>query len=144
MLALALINAIEVVNTSPLLADANITLGYRILDSCSDVSAALRATDDLMQQGSCPSSGNSSSCSQPIMAVVGASYSEVSIAIARQLTLRMIPQVRQKQETKQLVLRAEGDRLHEGLLKKKTKTNKQNNLFLFIPAVTGDVRYLLI
>lgn len=93
-LALALINAIEVVNQSPLLADANITLGYRILDSCSDVSAALRATDELMQQGRCP---NSSSCRQPIMAVVGASYSEVSIAIARQLTLRMIPQVRQKQ-----------------------------------------------
>lgn len=124
VLALALINAIEVVNTSPLLADANITLGYRILDSCSDVSAALRATDDLMQQGSCPSSGNSSSCSQPIMAVVGASYSEVSIAIARQLTLRMIPQVRQELEKKQLVLRAEGVG--------KTKTSKTTCFFLFL------------
>lgn len=91
-MSLALINAIEVVNKSPLLADANITLGYRILDSCSDVSTALRATNDLMQQGHCHSSGNTS-CGQPIMAVVGAYYSEMSIVIARQLTLGMIPQV---------------------------------------------------
>lgn len=97
-LALALINTIEVVNKSPLLADVNITLGYRILDSCSDVSTALRATNDLVQQGSCPSSGDTSSCGQPIMAVVGASHSEISIAVARQLTLRMIPQVQQKLE----------------------------------------------
>ncbi|TNN02088.1 hypothetical protein fugu_009575 [Takifugu bimaculatus] len=93
VLALAMINAIEDMNKSPPLADANITLGYRILDSCSDVSTALRATNDLMQQGNCNSSGSSSSCGQPIMAVVGASYSETSIAIARQLTLQMIPQI---------------------------------------------------
>lgn len=99
-LALALVNAVEVVNTSPLLVDANITLGYRILDSCSDVSTALRATDDLMQQGSC---SNTSACSQPIMAVVGGSYSEISIAIARQLTLKMTPQVRQKLAKNQLL-----------------------------------------
>lgn len=98
-LALALVNAVEVVNRSPLLTAANITLGYRILDSCSDVSTALRATDDLMQQGSCPRGGNASSCSRPIMAVVGASYSEISIAIARQLTLKMIPQVQKRAKT---------------------------------------------
>lgn len=91
-MSLALINAIEVVNKSPLLAGANVTLGYRILDSCSDVSTALRATNDLMQQGHCHGSGNT--CRQPIMAVVGAYYSEMSIVIARQLTLSMIPQVR--------------------------------------------------
>lgn len=103
-LALAMINAIEVMNKSPLLADANITLGYRILDSCSDVSTALRVTNDLVQQGNCSSSGSSSSCGQPIMAVVGASYSEMTIAIARQLTLKMIPQVRQNQEERWVVL----------------------------------------
>lgn len=99
-----MINIIEVMNKSPLLADANITLGYRILDSCSDVSTALRVTNDLMQQSTCSSSGSSSSCGQPIMAVVGASYSEMTIAIARQLTLRMIPQVRQNQEERWVVL----------------------------------------
>lgn len=57
-----------------------------------------------MQQGGCASSGNTSSCSQPVLAVVGASYSELSIAVARQLTLRMIPQVGQKLETSRLVL----------------------------------------
>lgn len=103
-LALAMINAIEVMNKSPLLVNANITLGYRILDSCSDVSTALRVTNDLMQQSNCRSSGSSSSCGQPIMAVVGASYSEMTIAVARQLTLRMIPQVRQNQEECWVVL----------------------------------------
>lgn len=98
VLALALINAIEVVNRSPLLTAANTTLGYRILDSCSDVSTALRATNELMQQGSCRGSGGASSCGQHIAVVVGAWYSAMSIAIARQLTLRMIPQVRQRLE----------------------------------------------
>ncbi|KAM9353828.1 G-protein coupled receptor family C group 6 member A [Symphorus nematophorus] len=91
--ALAMINAIEEMNKSTLLADANITLGYRILDSCSDVSTALRATADLAQPANCLRTNNSSTCGRPVLAVVGASYSELSIAIARQLTLRMIPQI---------------------------------------------------
>uniref|UniRef100_UPI0037E725CD G-protein coupled receptor family C group 6 member A n=1 Tax=Semicossyphus pulcher TaxID=241346 RepID=UPI0037E725CD len=76
---LAMINAIEMMNDSPPLIDANITLGYQILDSCADVGTALRATADFMEQ--------------PIIAVIGASHSETSIAIARQLTLKMIPQI---------------------------------------------------
>lgn len=93
--ALAMINAIETINKSPLLADINITLGYRIMDSCSDVSTALRATQDLTQErDSCQAGSNTSTCIQPVMAVIGASHSEMSIAIARQLTLKMIPQVR--------------------------------------------------
>ncbi|XP_044062485.1 G-protein coupled receptor family C group 6 member A [Siniperca chuatsi] len=90
---LAMINAIEMVNKSPLLADVNITLGYRILDSCSDVSTALRATADFTQQADCHAGSNTSTCGQPVMAVIGASNSETSIAIARQLTLKMIPQI---------------------------------------------------
>uniref|UniRef100_A0A3Q3WIL9 G-protein coupled receptor family C group 6 member A n=1 Tax=Mola mola TaxID=94237 RepID=A0A3Q3WIL9_MOLML len=92
--ALAMINAIETINKSPLLADINITLGYRIMDSCSDVSTALRATQDLTQErDSCQAGSNTSTCIQPVMAVIGASHSEMSIAIARQLTLKMIPQI---------------------------------------------------
>ncbi|XP_034384827.1 G-protein coupled receptor family C group 6 member A [Cyclopterus lumpus] len=88
---LAMINAIEIMNESPLLADVNITLGYRIMDSCSDVSTALRATADFTQWTDCYTRSNT--YGQPVMAVVGASFSEISIAIARQLTLKMIPQI---------------------------------------------------
>ncbi|XP_070691024.1 G-protein coupled receptor family C group 6 member A [Pempheris klunzingeri] len=91
--ALAMINAIEVMNKSPLLADVNVTLGYQILDSCSDVSTALRATADFTQKPNCHTESNTSTCGQPVIAVIGASYSEISIAIARQLTLKMIPQI---------------------------------------------------
>lgn len=86
-----MINAIEIMNKSPLLADVNITLGYRIMDSCSDVSTALRATADFTQWTDCYTRSNT--YGQPVMAVIGAYFSEISIAIARQLTLKMIPQV---------------------------------------------------
>ncbi|XP_034553986.1 G-protein coupled receptor family C group 6 member A [Notolabrus celidotus] len=86
---LGMINAIETVNRSPLLSDLNVTLGYHILDSCSDVGTALRATAEFMQQSDC----STSTCAQPVMAVIGASHSETSIAMARQLTLKMIPQI---------------------------------------------------
>ncbi|RVE62177.1 hypothetical protein OJAV_G00154520 [Oryzias javanicus] len=82
--ALAMVNAIEVLNRSPLLTEANVTLGFHILDSCSDVSTALRATEDLLQRAG---------PLKPITAVIGASYSEISIAVARLLTLNMIPQI---------------------------------------------------
>ncbi|KAK5922824.1 hypothetical protein CgunFtcFv8_020056 [Champsocephalus gunnari] len=87
---LAMINAVEKVNRSPLLADVNVTLGYHILDSCADVSTALRATAHFIERSHCP---GTTSCGPPVLAVVGASNSEGSIAIARQLTLEMIPQI---------------------------------------------------
>ncbi|TNN60070.1 G-protein coupled receptor family C group 6 member A [Liparis tanakae] len=86
-----MINAIEIMNKSPLLADVNITLGYRIMDSCSDVSTALRATADFTQWTGCYTRSNT--YGPPVMAVIGAYFSEISIAIARQLTLKMIPQI---------------------------------------------------
>ncbi|XP_028281029.1 G-protein coupled receptor family C group 6 member A-like [Parambassis ranga] len=85
--ALAMINAIEVINKSPLMSDVNITLGYRILDTCFDVSTALRATAALTQQA------DQEDGPRPVMAVIGSSSSELSIVIARQLTLKMIPQI---------------------------------------------------
>uniref|UniRef100_A0A673B609 G-protein coupled receptor family C group 6 member A n=1 Tax=Sphaeramia orbicularis TaxID=375764 RepID=A0A673B609_9TELE len=97
--ALVMINAIETVNKSPLLADANITLGYWIMDSCSDVSTALRATAKFTGQTDCHTnnssnnSNNTSAQTPPVMAVIGAAHSEMSIAVARQLTLEMIPQI---------------------------------------------------
>ncbi|XP_029308430.1 G-protein coupled receptor family C group 6 member A [Cottoperca gobio] len=88
---LAMINAIETINKSPLLADVNVTLGYHILDSCSDVSRALRATAGFIEHTDCHTGNNS--CDHPVLAVVGATHSEISIAIARQLTLKKIPQI---------------------------------------------------
>lgn len=89
-----IINAIETVNNSPPLADVNVTLGYRIHDSCSDVSTALRATAGFTQQAHCSTGCNATTCGQPTMAVIGASSSEMSITVARQLTPQLIPQVR--------------------------------------------------
>lgn len=92
--ALAMINAIQLMNKSPLLAEVNVSLGYCIVDSCSDVSAALRATQDWSRQENQCSGSSPSVCSQPVMAVVGPYYSEISIALAQHLTLQMIPMVR--------------------------------------------------
>lgn len=92
--ALAMINAVEMANRSPMLSSLNITLGYRIYDTCSDVTTALRAVHDLMRPFSdCESPENSSQPVQPIMAVIGTTSSEISIAVARDLNLQMIPQV---------------------------------------------------
>ncbi|KAM3873577.1 G-protein coupled receptor family C group 6 member A-like [Diretmus argenteus] len=90
---LAMINAIETMNRSPILSDVGITLGYRIHDDCADVSTALRATAEFTRQDDCGGGTNYSSCYQPVMVVVGSSHSEMSIAIARHLTIRKIPQI---------------------------------------------------
>lgn len=95
---LSMINAIEIMNKSPLLADVNITLGYWILDSCSDVSTALRAMEDLMQHADCHTGNKMLTCGKSVMAVIGASESETSIAVARQLTLMRIPQVSSRKQ----------------------------------------------
>lgn len=90
---LILINAIEKKNKSPLLTEVNITLGYRVLDYCSDVSTALRVATDLVQQDDCHA-GSNTSTRQPVMAVIGPPRSEDCIVVARQLTLNHVPQVR--------------------------------------------------
>ncbi|XP_016363344.1 G-protein coupled receptor family C group 6 member A [Sinocyclocheilus anshuiensis] len=92
--ALAMIHAVEMANRSPMLSSLNLTLGYRIYDTCSDVTTALWAVQDLTRPYSdCDSPTNSSQPVQPIMAVIGTSSSEVSIAIARELNLLLIPQI---------------------------------------------------
>ncbi|XP_061675106.1 G-protein coupled receptor family C group 6 member A [Syngnathoides biaculeatus] len=93
VLSLTMINAIEVVNRSPLLMDLNITLGYRIQDSCTDVSTGLRATVDFIEQAKCGKGHSPSKCNQPVVAILGAAFSEMSILVARQLALDMIPQI---------------------------------------------------
>ncbi|XP_028986388.1 G-protein coupled receptor family C group 6 member A [Betta splendens] len=89
--SLAMINAIELMNQAPLLTRLNVTLGYHIVDYCADDSTALRATESIVQRDQCHTPN--ATHSQPVVAVIGAAFSETSIAIARQLTLRMIPQI---------------------------------------------------
>nr|XP_055068008.1 G-protein coupled receptor family C group 6 member A-like [Misgurnus anguillicaudatus] len=92
--ALAMIHAVEVANRSPMLSDLNITLGYHIQDTCSDVTTTLRAIRDFTQSSStCDVATNSSQGDKPSMAIIEASSSEISIAIARELNLLLIPQI---------------------------------------------------
>ncbi|XP_071240067.1 G-protein coupled receptor family C group 6 member A-like [Salvelinus alpinus] len=93
--ALAMIHAVESANRSPVLTALGISLGYRLHDSCSDVTTALRASADFTQEPTtdCGGGANTSNSSPPIMAVIGASSSEISISVARQLNLKLIPQI---------------------------------------------------
>uniref|UniRef100_A0A4W5QD54 G-protein coupled receptor family C group 6 member A n=1 Tax=Hucho hucho TaxID=62062 RepID=A0A4W5QD54_9TELE len=89
-----MIHAVESANRSPVLTTQGISLGYRIHDSCSDVTTALRASADFTQPTTdCGGGANTSNSPPPIMAVIGASSSEISIAVARQLNLELIPQI---------------------------------------------------
>ncbi|XP_077577583.1 G-protein coupled receptor family C group 6 member A [Stigmatopora nigra] len=89
--SLAMINAIESVNKSPLLTDLNITLGYWIQDSCTDISTGLRATVAFTERATCAT--GQVACDPPIVTILGAAFSEMSIVTARQLALDMIPQI---------------------------------------------------
>ncbi|XP_058019838.1 G-protein coupled receptor family C group 6 member A [Ahaetulla prasina] len=94
--SLAMVHAIEIINNSPLLP--GIKLGYEIYDTCAEVTramaAALRflskfnASKDLVEF-KC----NYSDYTPRVKAVIGATYSEVSMSVARILNLQLIPQV---------------------------------------------------
>ncbi|XP_056150150.1 G-protein coupled receptor family C group 6 member A-like [Lampris incognitus] len=78
----------------------NLTLRYHILDSCSDVAIALEQTLSFMDSRECHSQKRGygsmdgrESPSPPVMAVIGGYYSEISIAVARQLNMEHIPQI---------------------------------------------------
>lgn len=89
-----MIHAVKVANRSPMLNDLNITLGYRIQDTCSDVTTALRAVQDFTRSSSaCDVVTNSSQGDKTTTAIIETSSSEISIAIARELNLLLIPQV---------------------------------------------------
>ncbi|KAL0984940.1 hypothetical protein UPYG_G00150750 [Umbra pygmaea] len=89
--ALNMIHAVESINKSPLLTKLGISLGYQIYDTCSDVTTTLRATAEIT--GRVCGGGVNSNHSKHIKAIIGASNSEISIAVARQLNLKLIPQI---------------------------------------------------
>uniref|UniRef100_A0A4W3HPS4 G-protein coupled receptor family C group 6 member A n=1 Tax=Callorhinchus milii TaxID=7868 RepID=A0A4W3HPS4_CALMI len=91
---LAMIHSIEMVNNSTLLP--GVKLGYEIYDTCAEATVAMRAALRFL-------SNSSSNCVQvqcnytdylpTVKAVVGSSLSEVSIAVARILSLYLMPQI---------------------------------------------------
>lgn len=92
-----MIFAIEEINSSPNLLP-NMTLGYRIFDTCNTVSKALEATLSFVAQNKIDSLNLDEfcNCSEHIpstIAVVGATGSGVSTAVANLLGLFYIPQV---------------------------------------------------
>ncbi|XP_056445940.1 G-protein coupled receptor family C group 6 member A-like [Gadus chalcogrammus] len=77
----------------------NVTLGYDVYDTCGDVSLAMRmalnmSIDQLDPQcGLLPGRKPSSAPNPRVKAVIGEAFSEVSIAVARILTLSSIAQI---------------------------------------------------
>ncbi|XP_056419263.1 G-protein coupled receptor family C group 6 member A-like isoform X2 [Hyla sarda] len=91
---LSMIYAIEKVNNSTLLE--GIKLGYELYDTCSVTLKAVQATLNFIPEFT--TMQNSTDCSNgkyigPIKAVVGETYSEISIAVSRILGLYLIPQI---------------------------------------------------
>lgn len=95
-----MIFAIEEINNSSILLP-NITLGYRIFDTCNTVSKALEATLSFVAQNKIDSLNLDEFCNctdhiPSTIAVVGAAGSAVSTAVANLLGLFYIPQVRDR------------------------------------------------
>uniref|UniRef100_A0A667ZEA8 G-protein coupled receptors family 3 profile domain-containing protein n=1 Tax=Myripristis murdjan TaxID=586833 RepID=A0A667ZEA8_9TELE len=75
----------------------NLTIGYDIYDTCGDVTFAIRATFGLLKDkfNSCfqPGDSNSTVPEPHAKVVIGERYSEVSVAVARILTLSSVAQI---------------------------------------------------
>ncbi|XP_067884673.1 G-protein coupled receptor family C group 6 member A-like [Heterodontus francisci] len=94
--AQAMIYSIERINNSTFLP--GVKLGYEIYDSCSDVITAIQATTRFLSKLTSSDSSvevhcNYSNYAPSVIAVVGDLYSEISIVVARILTLHLIPQI---------------------------------------------------
>ncbi|KAM7395566.1 hypothetical protein PAMA_007030 [Pampus argenteus] len=85
--SLIMVHAVEEVNKRNELG--NLTLGLCLLDSCSDITTALQQSLLFMKKNL----DGADKLSPPVLAVVGEYYSEVSIAVTRQLNLEYIPQI---------------------------------------------------
>lgn len=90
---LAFIYTIETINNSSFLP--GIRLGYHICDTCCHASKALQSTAYLLAINNTEPAGQCELNQNPkVKAIIGAQYSEVSISVARFLSLYMVPQVR--------------------------------------------------
>ncbi|XP_005363667.1 G-protein coupled receptor family C group 6 member A isoform X3 [Microtus ochrogaster] len=94
--ALAMIHSIEVINNSTLLS--GVKLGYEIYDTCTEVTAAVAATLRFLSKFNCSRETVTFQCDYSsymprVKAVIGAGYSEISMAVSRMLNLQLMPQV---------------------------------------------------
>ncbi|XP_074394761.1 G-protein coupled receptor family C group 6 member A isoform X3 [Zonotrichia albicollis] len=93
---LAMIHAIETINNSTLLS--GVTLGYEIYDTCAEVTKAMASALRFLSKFNSSEDAVEFKCNYSdyiprVKAVIGASYSEVSMAVSRLLALQLIPQV---------------------------------------------------
>uniref|UniRef100_A0A667ZD01 G-protein coupled receptor family C group 6 member A n=1 Tax=Myripristis murdjan TaxID=586833 RepID=A0A667ZD01_9TELE len=87
---LAIIHTIDTINDSGFLP--GIHLGYVICDTCADASKAIQSALHMLSINNTMAS-QCDLAEHPLKAIIGARYSEVSIAMARLLALSMVPQV---------------------------------------------------
>ncbi|XP_077015419.1 G-protein coupled receptor family C group 6 member A isoform X2 [Tamandua tetradactyla] len=93
---LAMIHSIEMVNNSTLLP--GVKLGYEIYDTCTEVTVAMAATLRFLSKFNSSREMVEFKCSYSsytprVKAVIGAGYSEITMAISRMLNLELVPQV---------------------------------------------------
>ncbi|XP_073483236.1 G-protein coupled receptor family C group 6 member A [Aquarana catesbeiana] len=93
---LAMVHTIESINNSTLLS--GVKLGYEIYDTCSESTLAISATLRFLSTYNTSGDAvlfkcNYSDYIPKVKAVIGDSYSEVSIAVAKLLNTQLIPQV---------------------------------------------------
>ncbi|XP_021549242.1 G-protein coupled receptor family C group 6 member A isoform X2 [Neomonachus schauinslandi] len=94
--ALAMIHSIEMINNSPLLS--GVTLGYEIYDTCTEATVAMAAALRFLSKLSCSRETMEFMCDHSsymprVKAVIGAGYSEITMAVSRMLNLQLMPQV---------------------------------------------------
>ncbi|XP_051880755.1 G-protein coupled receptor family C group 6 member A isoform X2 [Pristis pectinata] len=93
---LAMIHSIEMINNSTLLP--GIKLGYKIYDTCTEPTMALRAVMEFLSKANSSDNCVEVHCNYTdylptVKAVIGAATSEVSISVARLLNINLMPQI---------------------------------------------------
>ncbi|XP_008565973.1 PREDICTED: G-protein coupled receptor family C group 6 member A isoform X1 [Galeopterus variegatus] len=93
---LAMIHSIEMINNSTLLP--GIKLGYEIYDTCTEVTVAMAAALRFLSKFNCSREIVEFKCDYSsymprVKAVIGAGYSEITMAVSRMLSLQLMPQV---------------------------------------------------
>ena len=93
---LAMIHSIEMINNSTLLS--GVKLGYEIYDTCTEVTVAMAAALRFLSKFNCSREIVEFKCDYSsymprVKAVIGAGYSEISMAVSRILNLQLMPQV---------------------------------------------------
>ncbi|KAJ8340996.1 hypothetical protein SKAU_G00332870 [Synaphobranchus kaupii] len=88
---LAVTHTIDVINDSGFLP--GVRLGYVVCDTCANAIKAIQITEHLLSINGTLSVQCDFTDRVPVKAIIGARYSEVSIAVARMLGLYMVPQI---------------------------------------------------